>query len=177
MIGVIGNVLPHALGVYMKTYRGAEIMDVIDIMDNILFNSSLREAFDNDRHYYRELVERFPELLDDMMCFMDDNETSYMLVDTDDDEFDINITMWVSIDNSVSLKTTMQYFNCVRNIYKGMTDRVTIYASCRSDTSLPIVKRLNGRKGIEVVIAREPVVDSILGYGFADVRMECCINK
>ena len=61
----------------MKTYRGTEIMDVIDIMDHILFNSSLREAFDNDRHYYRELVDRFPEFLDDMMCFMDDNETSF----------------------------------------------------------------------------------------------------
>lgn len=159
----------------MKTYRGIEIMSIIDIMDSILFKSSLNGFIDNNPHHYRDLIDGCEEVVADMMCFMDDDETSFMLVSTDDDEFDINIAMWVSIDNSVSLKATMQYFNCIRNIYKGMTDRVTIYANCRSDTSLPIVKRLNGRKGMEVVIAREPVIDSMLGYGFATVRIETAI--
>lgn len=163
------------LGVYMKTYRGREIFDIVDVLDHILYNSSLREGIGNDRHYYSEIKDRFPEFFDDMMCFIDDNETSYMLVSTDDDEYDIIVNMWASLGNSVGFRETMQYFNCIRNIYKGMTDRVTIYASCRNDTSLPIIKRLNGRRGIEVIIAREAVIDSKLGYGFASIRMECRI--
>lgn len=153
----------------MKIYRGIEIMDIIDVMDKILFESSLSDFFDNSEHHYRDLVEDHPYLLNDMMCFMSDDNQSYMFIDTDDYDYTITIAMWVGRDNTVGFKETMRYFNAIRNVYKGMTDTIRISANCKITTSLPIVKKLDGRKGIHVAYIGEECGE------FAEVRMVCNI--
>lgn len=151
----------------MKIYKGTEIMNVIDIMDEIIYKSSLCSVFDNDEHHYRELVEDFPELLNGMICYMADDCKSYMFISTDYNDYSICVAMWASIDNNVSFKQTLQYFNALRDLYKGMTNKVSIRANCRTTTSLPVINKLDGRRGIKVTY-RSPEC-----YGFVDIVMEC----
>ncbi len=154
-------------GEYMKIYKGMEIMNVIDTMDYILFNSSLGPVFDNDEHHYRDLLEGCESILDNMMCFMSDDEQSYMFISFDKSDYSICIAMWCSISNSVDFKQTLGYFNCLRNLYKGLTNKVTISANCRTTTSLPVVEKLDGRRGIHVTYIGKEC------HGFSDVVMVC----
>lgn len=156
----------------MKVYRGYEILDVLDLMDSILFDSSLKMFVDNNPHHYRDLIGKDIEVLADMMCIMDDEENSYMFIDTNDYSYTIDVAMWVSRDDNIGFKNTMAYFRYLKNIYKGMTNKVNIKASCRTDTSLPIVEKLNGKRGVTVKVGTK-TIDSLLGYGFADVHMVC----
>ena len=102
----------------MKIYKGTEIMNVIDIMDEIIYKSSLSTVFDNEPHHYKELVDGFPELLDDMICYFSDDMKSYMFISTDYNDYSIDVAMWASMDNTVGFKQTLQYFNALKDLYK-----------------------------------------------------------
>lgn len=142
-------------------------MSVIDIMDEIIYKSSLCSVFDNEKHHYRGLVENFEELLDDMICFMADDMKSYMFITTDYNDYSIDVAMWASVDNTIGFKQTLQYFNALKDLYKDMTNRVIIKANCRTTTSLPVINKLDGRKGFHVTYR------GVECYGFVDVVMVC----
>lgn len=152
----------------MKTYKGMEIIEVVDLMDEIIYSTSLVEMFEDDvEHYFRDMVDVFPEMLDNMICFVADNNESFLLINADDEECRIQVTMWAGMNDKISFKETIQYFAAMKNLYKDVASNVRIEADCRTTTSLPIVNKLDGRKGINVVYRGEE------SEGFVKVSMIC----
>lgn len=152
----------------MKTYKGMEIIEVVDLMDEIIYSTSLVEMFEDDvEHYFRDMVDVFPEMLDNMICFVADNNESFLLINADDEECVIQVTMWAGMNDKISFKETIQYFAAMKNLYKDVASNVRIEADCRTTTSLPIVNKLDGRRGINVVYRGEEA------EGFVKVSMIC----
>ena len=155
----------------MKTYKGMEIMEVIDLMDEIVCSTSLVElAEESLEHNFREMVDYCPEMLEDMICFVADNNKSFLFIGVDDEECEIHVSMWAAMNDKISFKETLQYFNAMKNLYKDVARSVRIEADCRTTTSLPIINKIDGRRGINVVY-RGPEEN-----GFVPVSMICRIE-
>ena len=157
----------------MKIYKGLEINKVAGLMDSILIRTSLVEIYGEElKDYYQETVSAFPEkFTEEVICLIADDEQSFLLACLDDDDCRIQVVMWAAVDDKLGFKQTMQYFKELKKIYKDVARNVQIEADCRTTTSLPIINKLDGRKGIHVVY-RGKEED-----GFVPVSMICDINN
>ena len=157
----------------MKIYRDMEILEVVELMDEIVYSTSLTEIFGESlKHNYRDLTNEYPEGLKGMVCLVADDNKSFLFADTDEEECIIKVCMWAGMNDKIGFKQTMQYFKELKNLFKDIARYVRIEAECRTTTSLPIINKLDGRykNGIHVVY-RSKEHD-----GFVDVSMICRIE-
>lgn len=156
----------------MRIYKGIEIIKVVGLMDSIMMRTSLVELFGEEvEGHYQKLALDFPETFDEeTICFIADDEQSFLLAYLDDEECSIQVAMWAAVDDKLRFKQTMQYFRELKKIYKDVARNVQIEAECRTTTSLPIINKLDGRKGIHVVYRGKE------DHGFVPVSMICRIE-
>lgn len=157
----------------MRIYKGIEITKVAGLMDSILMRTSLVEIYGEEtKCHYQELASTYPETFDEeTICFIADDEQSFLFAYLDDEECRIQVAMWAAVDDKLSFKQTMQYFRELKRIYIDVARNVQIEADCRTTTSLPIINKLDGRKGINVVYRGEE------DHGFVPVSMICRIDN
>jgi hypothetical protein len=156
----------------MRIYKGIEITKIAGLMDSIMMRTSLVELFGEEtKCHFQEVATVYPETFEESICFIADDEQSFLLACLDDEECKIQVSMWAAIDDKLSFKQTMQYFRELKRIYKDVTRNVQIEADCRTTTSLPIINKLDGRKGINVVYRGEE------DHGFVPVSMICKIEN
>lgn len=157
----------------MKIYKAMEITKVAGLMDSILMRTSLVEIYGEETEcYYQEIASTFPEKFsEETICFIADDEQSFLFACLDDEECRIQVALWAAVDDKLNFKQTMQYFRELKRIYAGVARNVQIDADCRITTSLPIINKLDGRKGINVVYRGEE------DHGFVPVSMICRIDN
>jgi hypothetical protein len=157
----------------MRIYKGLEITKVAGLMDSIMMRTSLVELFGKEdvEGHFQELALAFPETFDEeTICFIADDEQSFLLAYLDDDACRIRVAMWAAVDDKLGFKQTMQYFRELKRIYIDVARNVQIEADCRVTTSLPIINKLDGRKGVHVVYRGKE------DHGFVPVAMICRID-
>lgn len=157
----------------MKIYKGIEITKVAELMDSIMMRTSLVEVFGKEaKCHFQELATVYPETFDEeSICFIADDEQSFLFAYLDDEKCKIQVAMWAAIDDKLGFKQTMQYFRELKRIYKDVARNVQIEADCRTTTSLPIINKLDGRKGINVVYRGKE------DDGFVPVAIICDIEN
>jgi hypothetical protein len=156
----------------MRIYKGLEITKVVGLMDSIMMRTSLVELLGEEvKDHFQELALAFPETFDEeAICFIADDEQSFLFAYLNDEECIIQVAMWAAVDDKLGFKQTMQYFKELKKIYIDVTRNVRIEADCRTTTSLPIINKLDGRKGIHVVYRGKE------DHGFVPISMICRID-
>lgn len=155
----------------MRIYKGIEITKVAGLMDSIVMRTSLVKVFGEEaENSFQELALDFPETFEESICFIADDGQSFLFAYLDDEKCKIQVAMWAAVDDKLSFKQTMQYFRELKRIYKDVARNVQIEADCRITTSLPIINKLDGRKGINVVYRGKE------DHGFVPVAMICRID-
>lgn len=155
----------------MRIYKGIEITKVAGLMDSIVMRTSLVELFGEEaENSFQELALAFPETFEESICFIADDGQSFLFAYLDDEACKIQVAMWAAVDDKLGFKQTMQYFRELKRIYIDVARNVQIEADCRTTTSLPIINKLDGRKGIHVVYRGKE------DHGFVPVMMICRID-
>ena len=128
----------------MKIFRGLQIQEVVDKMNEIMFSTDLTNETDSYSHLlgYGAMF-----LGDETICIMTDDMNSFLLAMIDDHM--IEVDMWAGKDNKISFKDMFQYINVLKNLFDD-NQEITIRANFRITTSLPIMQRLIKRYGMEV---------------------------
>lgn len=155
----------------MRIYKGKEIINVLGLMDSIMMRTSLVEIYGEEAENHFQELASIPDIFDEeSICFIADDEQSFLLAYLNDDECKIQVAMWAAVDDKLGFKQTMQYFRELKRIYIDVARNVRIEADCRTTTSLPIINKLDGRKGIHVVYRGKE------DHGFVPVSIICRID-
>ena len=155
----------------MRIYKDLEITKVAGLMDSIIMQTSLMDICDDISECgYVDAAVALPEMFEDSICFIADDGQSFLFAHLDKENYRIQVAMWAAVDDKLSFKQTMQYFRELKRVFAGKTNTIVIQADCRTTTSLPIINKLDGRKGI-MVVHRGPEDN-----GFVPVIMFCGIE-